>query len=159
MKFHKQTILHDPDNGQYGDCLRTCIACLFDLNVEEVPHLHDNGAEHSEAMAALDRWLSDYLPDRDVALFRLGLYCSPEHIMQYMAAHNPGMIYLLSGKSPRHDAGHVVIARDRDIIHDPHPDGTGLAGPMVDDEGNETAWVELFVDRWAHLPSERRCAA
>ena len=44
MIFHSQLIKHDPDNGQWGDCFRTCIACIFNVhNVTDVPHFGTMG--------------------------------------------------------------------------------------------------------------------
>src|SRR3546814_14399554 len=42
MTPHPQLIKHDPENGAYGDCQRTCIAVILDLHPSEVPHFCDN---------------------------------------------------------------------------------------------------------------------
>ena len=63
MTPHNQLIKHDPENGMYGDCQRTCIAVILDLHPSEVPHFcedptatrHDeNWREKRQA-----RWLHD----------------------------------------------------------------------------------------------------
>lgn len=39
MKFQRQLILdHNPAEGRYGDCYRTCIAILLGIDAVEVPH-------------------------------------------------------------------------------------------------------------------------
>lgn len=39
MKFQRQLIMvHNPAEGRYGDCYRTCIAILLGLDAVEVPH-------------------------------------------------------------------------------------------------------------------------
>ncbi len=40
----------------------------------------------------------------------------------------PGEYYTVSGVSPRHpEVYHIVIYKDGKMVHDPHPDQTGLA--------------------------------
>ena len=38
MKFYKQLHKHDPDNGVWGDCHRTAIGCLLDIEPELIPN-------------------------------------------------------------------------------------------------------------------------
>ena len=35
--------------------------------------------------------------------------------------------YLVVGQSPRGDFKHIVVYENGKMVHDPHPDGTGLA--------------------------------
>jgi len=38
MKFYKQKYLHDPGNGVIGDCYRTAIGCILEIDPMELPH-------------------------------------------------------------------------------------------------------------------------
>ncbi len=52
----------------------------------------------------------------------------------YVIAGGPsGRAFTEDGK----DAGHVVVCLDGEMVHDPHPDRTGLAGPISD-------WIVLY---------------
>ena len=137
MNYHKQLILHDPDNGKWGDCFRTALACLLDLQPKDVPHFGHRGPDSAEFNARINAWLGD----QNLTLITVGLVGGPDKVMEAMKIQNPGVVYLLSGKSPRCDESHVVIAQDDKIIHDPHPDGTGLDGPDADGAG----WAEFLV--------------
>ena len=36
--FQKQANRHDPENGIFGDCYRTCLAGLLGVDRDSVPH-------------------------------------------------------------------------------------------------------------------------
>lgn len=126
MKFHKQLFLHDPANGIFGDCFRTALACLFDLEPAEVPHFC-NGRESMDVNDEIAAWLSA----RGYRLARI-LYddsCKPEEALYSFGTNNPGLYYLFSGTS-RTGCNHVVIARGCEIVHDPSLVDSGIVGPM-----------------------------
>lgn len=93
-----------------GDCLRACIASIFELPIKKVPHfVHEHGAYWE----ALRKWL--HL--RNVEYIRL-----EGHI--HTADH-----CLYVGISPRGAPGrHAVVGQKGRIVFDPHPDNTGLTG-------------------------------
>jgi hypothetical protein len=120
---HKQTILDDGN----GDCFRTCVASLFDLPVEQVPHfLAQGGDTVTEPFRA---WLKDR-----------GLECVHLCFGSWQAIKrtyfdNWGQLVILSGRSPRLRADgkskqHAVIAKcagyGLEFVHDPHPDNSFL---------------------------------
>ena len=41
MRPQQQKFKHDPANGSYGDCFRTALACILDLDRDEVPHFNE----------------------------------------------------------------------------------------------------------------------
>lgn len=48
---------HDPEAGLFGDCHRTCIAMILDVDRDEVPHFMDGvprnaGSDHPECLRA-----------------------------------------------------------------------------------------------------------
>lgn len=108
-----------------GNCLQAAVASLFDLPLDDVPHFIDEG----------NRWwiaLQDWLRPR-------GLHCVYSSASSIEIAQ-PGY-YLMVGKSPRHDQAHVVIAKDGEMVHDPHPDGTGLEARL-----GEYIMAHIFAD-------------
>ena len=128
MKFHKQKFLHDPDNSVYGDCHRTAIACLLDLDPDDVPHFLHDGCDAKE----FERRENDFLERLGYSMFRMAYSCALEDALSSVGSCNPGVIHLLAGKSPR-GACHTVICCDGRIIHDPHPDGSGVVAPCGED--------------------------
>lgn len=136
MKFHKQRILHDPDNGKYGDCFRTALACLLDMEPEDVPHFMHGAPEAEEFWAIVDEWLND----NGYSLFTVAYSSGLELVQKGMKNQNPGLLYLIAGTSPR-GTTHQCIGFEDQVIHDPHPEGGGLVGPV--DDG--LYWVNTIV--------------
>lgn len=116
MTPYKQTILHDPANGQFGDCWRTCLACLLDIDPLAVPHFGELG----------DQWFKEtqaWLGKRGLAMFDMPYMEIFPHI------EVKGAYHIISGISPRDPAvRHSVIGLDGEVHHDPHPDDTGIVG-------------------------------
>lgn len=107
-RFYDPTL---PPDQQRGNCLQAVVASLLDLPLDAVPHFVQIDVDGGP-----NWWnhLVDWLWRRGHALYGDPL---------------PGELHMASGPSPR-AAGihHVVIYRDDDLMHDPHPDGTGLLG-------------------------------
>ena len=111
-----QQILHDPENGQYGDCQRACIASLLELHPSEVPHFFESGND-----AEFFKTMNNFL--RSLGLFHLQTQPVDFSLEQFMGScprHH--MIY---GKTVR-DTQHAVIGLDGKIVHDPHSSRAGL---------------------------------
>lgn len=132
-----QLFPHRPDEGVFGDCYRTAIACLLDLPPEDVPH-HHRVLEGNEQRALMDEWLEP----RGLRLVLFAWPCQVTDILEVMGVVNPDAHYLVSGQSPR-GTDHTVVAKGGEIIHDPHPEGGGLVGPCSDGH----CWIELLVRR------------
>ena len=101
---------------QRGDCLRAVVASLMELPLEEVPHF---------VSLPQDEWwdaVEGFFRDR-------GLLIVWNPIAQNVGGWLPlGIDIMVTGKSPRGDWNHVVIMRDWELVHDPHPSGDGLDG-------------------------------
>jgi hypothetical protein len=121
MKPVDQIVKHDPDNGQHGDCMRACIASLLELPAVEVPHfLHDGCDQH-----VFNRRINEFLALHDACLMVFNSWDMQETID---GSQIGGDVYhIISGPSPRGDWWHSVVGCNGRIVHDPHPDKTGLA--------------------------------
>lgn len=121
MKPVDQLVLHDPETDRRGDCFRTCIACLLEVDPEEVPHVvqaHCDGGEHW--LHAINAWLAGR-----------GL----TYVQTTRKAARWGACWcILSGPGPR-GVDHAIVAwadwttwnvEDIDRFHDPHPSRAGL---------------------------------
>lgn len=114
-----QTRFYEPDlpvDQQRGNCLQAVLASLLDLPLENVPHFVQQDVDSGGRLfwwECMRLWL---LEDHGWILHGAELETHPgEHLM-------------VSGVSPRGGGKihHVVIYKDKKMVHDPHPDRTGL---------------------------------
>lgn len=134
MKFHKQLIKHEAGKKLFGDCHRTALACLLDLeDPSHAPHfigtheLLKLQGENFDWQAAQERWLNDLGYTTANIIYNGEMPIGD--LFDFMAVRNPHALYLMGGRSPR-GFNHTVIARGGGFYHDPHPDGGYLVGPM-----------------------------
>lgn len=160
MKFHKQLIV-DPSRG---DCVRTCVACVLDLEVMDVPNFTDMNLEDPSK----DMW------DHMTIWLRSQGYCMVKLQAEGRqgSSHFPGLdLHLLGGAlclgsvpSQRfHSGSHSVVCQVQrykteqctyskvEIIHDPSP-GNGPY-PWYADVTSLTFLVKSWAD---HFPSARQ---
>lgn len=115
MKPVMQTIF----NFEKGDCMRACVASIFELDIEVVPNFHE--PSNFSFAENLTKWgrLSNLIPvdirndgeDTDKLLKDCWL--------------------IAAGKSPRGKSSkdrHAVVWYNGILKHDPHPDKLGLKG-------------------------------
>ena len=93
-----------------GNCLQAAFASLFELPLEAVPHF----VAEDDWWGCLERWLA--------ARGLLPVWVPHSDVIPW------GIPYLATGVSPRGEFKHVVIEQNGELIHDPHPEGTGLKG-------------------------------
>lgn len=139
MKFHKQKFKHAPEEGIFGDCDRTTIACLLDLEPEEVPHWGDPKVNPKEDWV---KKKTEWLAKRGYALvsFLFGESTGLDNVLMTMLNVNPGIYYLLAGRS-KTGVNHVVICCGDEIVHDPSLANSSIVGPC--DDGY--FWVQILV--------------
>lgn len=110
MKPVNQTKLHNPPES-IGNCLEAVYASLLECSIDDIPiyHQSDYFEKYQRFFFEKKNWL---LVDVSV---RLGLV--PNKSAGY---------HEMYGKSPRGDCYHAVVAFEGIMVHDPHPDKTGL---------------------------------
>jgi hypothetical protein len=124
MTPHMMRVAHNPP-GSYGDCYRTCIACVLDVDPEEVPHPGREGGERWDALTAeVDRWLADR------NLYIVQLKDKPEVFERHCDYFG---YHLIAGQSPR--GGHYCVGLGGKVVHNPSPFGDGLE---PDEDGTYT---------------------
>lgn len=118
--------------GPKGNCMSACIASLLHLPIERVARfIREPGDTHVFQWAErLDDFLEPF------GLYALHFAADPER------AAFPGVFHIMTGISPR-GRPHAVIGKGCRIVHDPHPDKTGL----VSIDG-----FCLLVPRWETQP-------
>lgn len=128
-----QTSIHDPPRA-IGDCLRTCYACLLEIHPSDVPHFAEPYYRGELTAEESSRSQRDWLRTK----FGLDVITVPvDPQMPRSWEYYPNGLCIAGGKSPRgHIGGHAVIWRwdalGGRLVHDPHPDRSGLVGPPED---------------------------
>ncbi len=117
-----QRIMHDPNNGVYGDCMRACVASLLDLNIENVPHFFESG-NPSEFNATLAAFL------KSQGLAELNVRWRDMFDHDYVFRGVKGVYHLIAGRT-KGGAWHAVVGKDGRMVHDPHPKRLGVLEPV-----------------------------
>lgn len=116
----KQTILHDPANGQFGDCFRACIASLLDLPITAVPHVCDAKPDGDTTWyVEISEWLAI---EHGLIYFEFG---NGDGWAESFAAAGGECFHVISGRSPRGHL-HAIVGRNGEPFFDPHPSNAGL---------------------------------
>lgn len=136
MRVLKQANLHDPENDIWGDCHRTCIAMLLNLERDEVPNFAEVAKDDADKFHALVR---DWLAGRGYATFSLAFDADLDSVLSTMRGMNPGTFYLLGGMS-RTGCAHSVIGLNDRIIADPSRTDSGIVGPI-----DGYYWITVLV--------------
>lgn len=127
IQRHQQLFRHDPDNGVYGDCFRTAVACVLCIEPATVPHVCD-GPDDGKANERMQEFL------KSVGCRLIGVPfngdCDLDHILLCGETFSAGLPWLLTGQS-RNGTNHVVICQDNKIIHDTSIDQSGIVSPTT----------------------------
>lgn len=131
MTPHSQLIKHDPANGQYGDCQRTCVAVILDLHPSEVPHFCDDPTATREDDAWWSKRQERWLAERGLtcATFAYSGDTSLDQVMDLTSRQNPTAPMILLGQSGL-GCNHVVVVMNGEIVCD--PSGSGIIGPALE---------------------------
>lgn len=111
MKKVFQTQLHTNDSP--GNCLRAAIASVLEIDIDSIPKFEDMG-DNPDWFVEFRKW------SRESGYGIVNVY--PQSLP-------PSGYSLAVGLSPRHSyiyTHHCVVTLNGEIVHDPHPDGTGL---------------------------------
>lgn len=114
MKKVNQKIM----NFVNGDCYRACICSILEKELEDIPNFQKDGNE--KFAENLDKWISD-------SGFRLLEIVNSDS--DYLKKAIKDCYVIASGTSPRDkNKLHAVVWYNGEVVHDPHPDNTGLIG-------------------------------
>lgn len=111
---HKQTRV---DTGeQIGNCYATVLACIMqESSPEDVLQIQAH-FKNKEWRSILE----DYLEGKGWELTRLDGHLDNDSV------------YFVWGESPRNENNnHVVIYKNGEMVHDPHPDNTGIKSTLL----------------------------
>lgn len=109
-----QTILHNPEKGQHGNCLSAVLSSLLELPISKIPVF----ANPETWVKDLNEWLKQF-----------GLaYYLVTNLPESLAAYGIKELYHeIAGTTERsNEVLHACVALNGKIIHDPHPSDAGL---------------------------------
>lgn len=144
MLEQKQQYLHRPSEGIIGDCFRTCVACVLDIDRNQVPHDYRDYWIDEETNVTLlvhrdlNRWLNQ--GGFNVRFVEYPIAVSSQEELRIYIKHYYKDIHVLIGCNSK-NGGHSVVMKNEDYLWDPSLDGSGCVGPM--DDGYY--WIGLFV--------------
>jgi hypothetical protein len=130
MKPQKQLHRHRPPTT-WGDCFRTAIAIVLDMDAGDVPHFMDAGIAGEEAWGKAEAWLNARSLSSITIVFDGK---DPlQQVLDSLAATNQRgkPLFLLGGQS-RNGVNHFVVGCNGDIVCDPSLDDSGIVGPCDD---------------------------
>jgi hypothetical protein len=118
-------------DNKRGDCFRACIATVTNIPIECVPNFCDQEVVENATEGYWWAWFQKWIGYLDCdAVFLNAKYVAENF--------NPGGVFVVGGQSPRfEDSKHAVVmclTEDRTwkLVHDPHPDNTGIVGYPID---------------------------
>lgn len=130
MKPVDQTIFN-----RGGNCFAACLASLLECTLADVKGISEI---YVAGAVAYDR-----TPDNDSIWSNC--WSEVSHMIVKKFNQWPAVVFhkaprgyaLHGGRSPRGDYGHFVVVLDGQMVHDPHPDRTGLV------PGGKEDWLIL----------------
>lgn len=131
MRFIDQTTFYDPEstpNKQRGNCLTAVVASFLDLSIEAVPNFVQDDVDH-EGDPNWDWWRSliEFVRTQGRELVYLNPVENPGATYGAFRDPEPDEFYAVIGVSPRDpNIRHIVIYQNGQLVHDPHPDRSGL---------------------------------
>lgn len=102
--------------GPRGNCMSAALASILELPLESIPNFYDAGPTERDWHNALKRWLMGI----GYALIEVPIGENGH------GAFHWGGYAIASGPTQRENGWHATVWHDGKIVHDPHPDGSGL---------------------------------
>jgi hypothetical protein len=137
MRQVQQLFKHDPESGISGDCFRACVASLLEADPTEIPHVHGDITDE-----AWEQMYRDWLHARGWRWIALPLRAdSVEQALSVTAKWADGLPHIFGGIG-RRGYGHVVIAQQGKIIHDP---GSPPTDPYIGRPTDGLFWCSFLV--------------
>lgn len=136
MRFQKQAFRHQPEEGIYGDCHRTVLACMLDMDRDDVPNFGKDYIDNVKFHIEVNAWLRTQGYKETHFAFNVPL----DQVLKTLGDIFTDTYYILGGNS-KNGVGHSVICCADQIVWDTSLDDSGIVGPMDDD----LYWVTILT--------------
>lgn len=152
MKPQLQKYLFNDGSGRFGDCHRTCIAMIFDMERDDVPHFMANVPPNEPADGEQSKLATEAERAWAKAMFNMVPVSVPFHgsdplesVLMTLGNCFAGTAVILGCQSA--NGNHSVVVYDGEI-YNPHGEGT-IVGPMRDGWW----WVTIYAHATKPLPA------
>jgi len=101
-----------------GNCLNACVASIFEIGINDIIDFNEYSAQLGNSKynsVGLWHWAKENG-------YFLCNSSKKEDIPNYI------QFYIATGNSPRGNLKHAVVFSGGKLVHDPHPDQTGVMG-------------------------------
>jgi hypothetical protein len=98
-----------------GDCLRACVASIFEFPVEDMPNFWNHTQDVIEFWEMINEWTRK----------NLGMACFPIEVKKGHEFMLKDVICIAVDKRPGYNEEHAVVWCNK-MIHDPHPVKIGI---------------------------------
>lgn len=159
MRPQLQANRHDEAAGVYGDCHRTCLAMILDMDRDDVPHFMHGvpnaaGPDHPESVRC-QREQAEWLAGMGLAVAELPFAGSIDlqQVLDQTARTCSGVAAILGCTSVA-GFGHSVVIMDGEVWNPAGRGRDGITGPMAMAEPGWEAgawWVTFLVRATAPL--------
>lgn len=138
LKFspQRQKFGHDPEQGIFGDCYRSCIAIILGRKITSVPHFCNADAVGDEWLLNSKSWLANL--GLSLACFTVCNVRSPNEAMKVICSGAQGIPMIMTGRGPQ-GINHCVVVMDGQIICDP------AGGGGINDEADGAGGYQFQI--------------
>lgn len=128
MKPQRQLIEHDPELDRWGDCQRTCVAAILDMDAADVPHFCEPPFGEKGSPDWWENRQNEWLEKFGLGTFTVAYHGSVsfDDVMGWTSRQSPTVPMILCGTSSIGE-NHVVVVLNGEIVCD--PSGNGMVGP------------------------------
>lgn len=113
MKQIEQTVFDD----NLGDCLRACVASIFEFPIEDMPNFWEQTQDSLRFWKLVNDWLSENYGRKCIVI------AVDEDNMFFIS----GLVCVAIGSTSRSSEQHAVVWCDG-VLYDPHPSKIGITG-------------------------------
>ena len=138
MTPQKQRFRHKPEEGEFGDCHRTCLACILGIDRDLVPNFGVHYGDVAKFLASEAEFLAS-IGMRAIDIPFQGTV-SLGTMLESLGRLVPNAHLIFAGQS-RTGLNHSVIIKDGEIVWNPSLDDVGIIGPC--DDGHY--WITILT--------------
>lgn len=152
MRPQRQAYGHNEAAGVYGDCHRTCIAMVLDIDRDDVPHFMDGVpaglASNDPVSVASVMHEREWLAERGLVPVNIPFpgEVSLDTLLDQFAKLATGTAVIL-GCTSHNGFGHSVVIHDGKVYNPNGGGRQGVVGPMSDPEYPAGYWWVTILAR------------
>jgi hypothetical protein len=108
-------VSHNPERGQYADCVRACVASILDRPAVNVPHWFENPERDGEnCQLNMQLWLAEQ--GKIAAMIGIPGNTPFPLLLAFMRDNYPDCYYMLWCNS---GGDHAIVGQNDKIVHNP----------------------------------------